>query len=82
LPDGKPQPDLRFGDLIVKSIWKAQPLTVAAHAAKAADLQNAIDEISYMTAARLDQAGEPPDPLMAPWHVLGVRLAEEARAVA
>jgi hypothetical protein len=45
--------------------------------ARRAELVHGIDELSYVVAAMLEQAGAPPDEKMAAWHVLGVRVDEE-----
>jgi hypothetical protein len=64
--------------LIMQAIERAQPLSQAEHAARRREIEHAIDELSYSVAALSEQA----DPLMAPWHVLGVRTVEEETAPA
>jgi hypothetical protein len=63
-----------LAELVVRAVNAEQPLSAHEHAARRAALEHAIDELSYVVAALNDQAGAPPDVLMAPWHVLGVRL--------
>ena len=55
-------------------------MSAAAHAARRSELEHAIDEISYVVAVLLEQAGAPPDALIAAWHVLGVLVEEESFA--
>jgi hypothetical protein len=60
--------------LIRKAVMKVQPLSASEHAGRCRELEQAIDELSYVVAALLAEAGAPPDPLMAPWHLVGVRV--------
>jgi hypothetical protein len=71
-----------LASLVMAAIVREQPLNAIAHAERRSALEHAIDEISYAVAALDDRAGAPPDPLMAAWHVLGVRIAVEEEAAA
>jgi hypothetical protein len=46
-----------------------------------AELPDAIDLLSYEVAYLREKAGLPPDPLMAPWHHLSVRLSKDEPSV-
>ena len=65
-----------LSELIVRGVTREQPLSAHEHDERRIALEHAIDELSYVVAAMLEQSGAPPDVLMAPWHVLGVRVEE------
>jgi hypothetical protein len=64
-------------DQILKAIQATQPMGKLELEARRDTLTREIDELSYVVAELLDRAGEAPDPLMAPHHILGVRTKED-----
>jgi hypothetical protein len=71
-----------LSELVVQAVTRAQPLSQAEHAERRGELEHAIDELSYVVAALLERTDLPPDEKMAPWHHLGVRVAESDEEVA
>jgi hypothetical protein len=49
----------QLGELILKAVQRAQPLSEKEHAARRVELEREIDRASYVTAAILEAAGEP-----------------------
>jgi hypothetical protein len=67
-----------LADAIMRSVESTQPMPKAQLEVRCAELERGIDELSYIVATALEQAGAPPDAKMEARHVLGVRVDAEA----